>query len=261
MKKIFFAIMGLFLSVNLTVLSADMRFIQVDEVLFDKNNQNSIQRFETLVDEINKQKKVDFVVFSGNNIAKPNEENLKGFINIANKIKVPYYFVLGNKDVNKQKEFGKVEYFKTLKKSLKWYKKIESPNYVFVKNDIIFIVVDGSKEVIPSTMGYFKKEVLNWLKEQLDLYKDKKVVLLQHFPLIPPSNRESYYTFNAKEYLEILSNYDNIKAIVSGHFGINNEQTVNNVVHVSTAKAPQYRIIDILDYETESPLIWSTIKE
>ena len=48
----------------------------------------------------------------------------------------PYYFILGNKDINKQKDFGKNEYFSYLKKHVKTHKKINSPNYVFVKNKI-----------------------------------------------------------------------------------------------------------------------------
>ena len=41
---------------------------------------------------------------------------------------------------------------------------------------------------------------------------------------------------------------------------MNKETTYENILHVSTANFPQYRIVDILDYETEKPVFWSTLK-
>ena len=148
-------------------------------------------------------------------------------------------------------------------KNVRTHKKIKNPNYVFEKKGIAFIVADGSKDVIPTSMGYYKKDVLLWLDEQLDNCEDKeqKVIILQHYPLIPPSNRESYYTFKADEYLRLISEHNNIKAIIAGHFNVNKEETVDKVLHISTKNAPAYRIIDILDYDTETPTFWSTIKE
>ena len=52
-----------------------------------------------------------------------------------------------------------------------------------------------------------------------------------------------------------------MKALVAGHFGVNKEEMVNGILHISTQNAPTYRVIDILDYDTENPTFWSTIKE
>ena len=139
--------------------------------------------------------------------------------------------------------------------------KPESPNYIFEYNDFVFITVDGSKDVIPGTNGFYKESVLSWLEEQLNIYSDKNVIIFQHFPLIPPSNREAYYTFKPEKYLELLSRHKNVKAVISGHFGANSEKTVNGIVHISTAGLPYYRIIDIMDYETQNPVIWAELKE
>ena len=234
-----------------------MRFVQVDSLSFSKNTKPQTLK---IINDINKTRNIDFIVFSGNNIAKPDQNNLKELVKITKDIKTPCYFVLGNKDVNKQKHFGKTEYFNYLQKKVKAHKRIKNPNYVFEKNDIIFIVLDGSKEFIPSSMGYYKSETLTWLDKQLTNNKDKKVIIIQHFPVIPPSKRESRYTYKAEEYLKVLENHNNVKAIFSGHFNVNKEQELNNILHVSTADAPKYRIIDILDYETENPIFWSTIK-
>ena len=70
---------------------------------------------------------------------------------------------------------------------------------------------------------------------------DKKVVILQHYPIVPPSKKETHYTYKADEYLRLLSEYNNVKAVVAGHFNENNEQVVNGVLHISTKEAPKYR--------------------
>ena len=259
MNKLFALLLISLISIN-TVFAKDFRFIQVDGALY---NQKNSKQFENLIQKINSEKNVEFVVFTGNNISKPNTALLEEFLVQTKKLKSPYYIVLGQKDVDKRKNLGKKEYIDILSKNVKTHKKIKSPNYVFEKKGQTFIVVDGSKEIIPTSMGYYKKEVLTWLDEQLDLYTDegKNVIILQHYPIIPPSNKESHYTFKAEEYLKLLSEHNNIQAVIAGHFGVNKEETINGILHISTGNAPIYRIIDILDFDTESPTIWSTIKE
>jgi len=256
----FWAFFITFLMTTLLGYSADMRFIQVDGALYSEKN---AEKFESLISKINLEKNVSFVVFTGNNISRPNKEDLERFLNKVKVLKAPYYIVLGQKDVNKQKGLGKAGYMDLVKKKVKAYRKLKttSPNYLFEKNGIIFIVADGSKEVIPTAMGYYKEDVILWLDDKLDEYKDKKVVILQHYPIVPPSKRETHYTFKADEYLRLLSEHKNVKAVVAGHFGVNNEQEVDGILHISTKNAPVYRVIDILDYDAENPTFWSTIKE
>ena len=259
MKKLF-SLFFMLLFFAASAYASDMKFAQVDGVKFNPDDEVSVERLNSIVKDINKQKDIKFVVFSGNNISKADEEFLKAFIKKANKLKAPYYVVLGNKDVNKQKGFGKVAYTKTLKKHVKCHKKIKQPNYVFERNKNIFIVVDGSKEVITLPNGYYRPEVLSWLDEQLTKYEKKNVVIIQHYPIVPPAQKESYYTFKADEYLKMLAKHNNVKAIVAGHFGVNKEEEFNGIMHISTAEAPQYRVIDVIDYETSNPTYWSTIK-
>lgn len=258
MKKILGVLSFLLITSLSAVFSADMRFIQVDSALYNANNSKP---FEKLVNKINSEKNVEFVVFSGNNISNPSTENLKSFLKKANRLNMPYYIVLGQKDVNLKKDLGKKKYMKIVRLKNRTHTFINSPNYVFSKKGLIFIVADGSKEVLPSSIGYYKEDVILWLDNQLEKYNDKKVVILQHYPIIPPTIKETHYTYKADEYLKLLSEYKNVKAVIAGHFGINKEQEVNGILHVSTKEAPTYRVIDILDYETENPTFWSTIKE
>ena len=126
---------------------------------------------------------------------------------------------------------------------------------------MIFIVADGSKEFLPTPIGYYREDTILWLDDKLDDYKNKNVVIFQHYPIIPPAKRETHYTYKADEYLKLLSEHKNVKAVFAGHFNTNNEKTIDGILHVSTKDAPNYRVVDILDYETENPTFWSTIKD
>lgn len=241
-----------------TCEAKDLRFVQISDVRYSAGNDN--QTFANVIQDVNKQKNVEFVVFTGDNLNKPSVDDLDGFIKEAKKLNCPYYVVIGDKDVNKLKHLSKIEYAKYLKKHIRKYKP-ETPSYTFIKNDIVFIVVDGAKDVIPGTNGYFKEDVLTWLDSELTKNKDKNVIILQHFPIIPPAEKESYYTFKPEEYMKVLIKHNNVKAVISGHFGVNNEQSVRGVSHISTSGIPDYRIIDIMDADTSNPTIWAQLKQ
>ncbi|MBE7710771.1 MAG: hypothetical protein E7Z92_01385 [Cyanobacteria bacterium SIG31] len=260
MKKFLYLLIGIFLTTNLA-FSADMRFIQVDSAMVSSKDEASIGKHKKLIENINKEKNVEFIIFTGDNIAKADSENLDCFLTLNKSLQKPYYVVLGSKDVNKQKHLGKKDYMQMVSKKSKSHKRIKNPNYTIEKKEIVFIILDGSRDVIPSAMGYYKEDTLSWLENQLSYYNDKNVVIIQHFPLIPPAKKESRCTCKPEEYLNLLKNYKNVKAIFAGNFGINSEKLIEDVLHITTTNAPQYRIIDIMDYEKENPTFWSVIKE
>lgn len=256
MKNKIFSVLFMFFALTASAFAEDLRFVQIDGFGYA-----SEQASDKIITEVNKLKDVSFVVFSGNNISKPDKTYLEAFLKDVKKINHPVYIVLGQKDVNKQKGLGKADYMKLVSKNIRTHKKIDSPNYVFEKKGVVFIVLDGSKEVIPTSMGYYKPEVINWLDEQLTLNADKNVVILQHYPIIPPCEKEMKYTAKPENYLKVLAKHKNVKAVVAGHFGVNNEMDVRGVKHISTAEAPVYRVIDIIDCDSKNPEFWSIIKE
>ena len=58
-------LMLFFLISTISAFSADMRFVQVDGVFFNANDKTSVSKLQKMVDDINKQKDVEFVIFSG----------------------------------------------------------------------------------------------------------------------------------------------------------------------------------------------------
>lgn len=208
----------------------------------------SKEALESTIKDINGLKEIDFVAFTGDNIDTANAKDLKLFLQIANKLNVPYYIVIGNHEVFKSQDFDKKEYLKVVRKYSKNCKP-SNPNYVFEKKGIVFLVVDGAKEVIPGPAGYYKKDTLLWLDKTLTKYKNRTVVILQHFPIVEPYYNRSHTTYNIKDYEDILKKHNNVIAIFSGHYHANAETKKDGIYHVSTpslVEAPHnYKVVEI----------------
>ena len=261
MKKlltIFILIIGFIICAPKT-FAENIKFIQVTDSHMAKNSEYSQKVLKATIEDINRQDDVDFVVFTGDNISKPDKADLKAFLAQAKKLKRPFYVIIGDRDVNKRKDLSKKEYAKYVHKTVRRHKP-KTPNYVFERKGVVFVAVDGAKDVIPSRNGYYKDDVLEWLDATLDLNSNKPVVILQHFPIIPPAQKEGYETFKPEKYQEIISKHNNVKAVIAGHFGVNKEETVDGVTYISTAPVPNYRVIDLIDYEKDTPTIWAEIQ-
>ena len=261
MKKFAFVLPVFFLINSLTgaVSAADVKFAQISDSRF--SSENNAELLKNVIEDINRQKSIKFVVFTGDNISSPDKSELEDFLKCAKKLKCPFYIVLGEHDVNKHKNMSKSQYMETVKNNVKKSeRKYAAPNYVFQDSEMVFAAVDGSKDVIPGTNGYYKEETLDKVQKILNDYPRKNMVIFQHFPLIPPSDKETYRTYKPERYLEMIEGRPNVKAVISGHFGVNKETEVNGIRHISTAGLPYYRIIDILDCDTSEPEIWTELK-
>ena len=255
MKKLLILLFINFLLIT-SVQAKNMRFVQITDARFCESNSEILHK---VINDVNQQKNISFVVFTGDNIKNANPNTLCEFLKEVKRLKMPYYIVIGDKDVNKHNDLSKKQYTKILKKKIKHYKP-DLTNYCFEKNGIMFFVADGAKDVIPGTNGYYKDNVIEWLDANIDLYPKHNIIIFQHFPLIPPIEKESYYTFKPEIYLNMLEKHKNVKAVISGHYGVNSEKDINGVKHITTAPIPCYRIFDISNTESDTPDIWAQIK-
>lgn len=259
MKLLFKLNFTFILFVTLLVQSAyasEIKFIQVTDSHFSANagdySQRDVGKSESVlrktIEDINYVPNVDFVVFTGDNIDQANSTDLIKFLKIANKLKYPYYVVIGNHEVFKSQDMEKKEYMRLVCKYSKNCRH-RSPNYVFEKKGIVFLVVDGAKEVIPGPAGYYKKDTLKWLDKQLTKYKNSNVVILQHFPIVAPYYNRTHTTYNAGDYENVLKKHSNVIAIFSGHYHANGETKKDGIYHVSTPSllvgSHDYKIIEI----------------
>lgn len=273
--KILTKIMFLFVtSAMLLTQCADaksVKFIQITDSHFSTNPSTYTQRdvseseksLQNAIKDINTIKGIDFVAFTGDNIDQANAKDLELFLKTANKLNVPYYIVIGNHEVFKSHDFDKKEYLKTVKKFSKSYKP-NKPNYVFEKKGFVFLVVDGAKEVIPGASGYYKKDTLTWLDKTLSKYKNRDVVILQHFPIVEPYYNRSHTTYNIKDYEAVIKKHDNVIAIFSGHYHANAENKKDGIYHVSTpslVEAPHnYKIVEIISKDKKDCQIYTQLR-
>ena len=85
MKK-FLSICFLFLMSAMASQANDLRFVQVTDVRYNSAEDNGT--FAKTIQDINKQKDVKFVVFTGDNINKPDKNDLSAFLKEAKKLKL-----------------------------------------------------------------------------------------------------------------------------------------------------------------------------
>ena len=86
MKKLILSLFVLiFGAVN--TFAAEFRFAQIADAKYSKTNNT----LEKMIQDINKQKDIKFVVFTGDNIEKVSQQNLLDFIKASKKLNKPFY--------------------------------------------------------------------------------------------------------------------------------------------------------------------------
>lgn len=245
-------------------LANTVKFVQLTDVHLKTEEPYRVEVLKAAINTINKEKDISFVMFTGDNIDRPNEKDLAEFVRIANKLRVPYYVVIGNHDVYKNGGLSKKRYIEVIHENNFLYR-FNKPNYVFRKNGYVFIVADGAKEVIPGSVGYFKEDTMKWLEKKLRRYKRSKVVIFQHYPLVPIKDRASHRVYNKDEYLELLDKKDNIVSVIAGHIHTNGEIMRNGVYHITTPSLlndpHSYKVITISTTRGYSPMVYTELKE
>ncbi len=264
MKKNLILTLFSFLLLQSRVSAGEIKFVQVTDAHFIKGNEYRTEVLQQAVKSINKEKDIQFVVFTGDNLDSPKAEYLPAFTRIINKLNVPYYIIIGNHDVFKNNGLSKTHYLEIIRENNLFYR-YRKPNYVFKKDGFVFIAVDGAKEVIPGSIGYYKEDTLKWLEKQLKKYKNNPVIILQHFPLVAQKERPTHAVYQKENYLEILDKYDNIVTIIAGHLHVNSEIMRNGVYHITTptllSEPPVYKIISIVTTKGFSPMVYTELKE
>lgn len=262
-KNIIITLLSLIL-LQTAVCAEAIKFVQVTDTHFRTNDEYRAEVLKETVKSINNEKGLSFAVFTGDNIDSPKAEYVPEFIRIINKLNIPYYIVIGNHDVFRNNGLSKAHYLELIRENNFLYR-YKKPNYVFKKNGFVFIVVDGAKEVVPGSNGYYKEDTLKWLDKQLKKHKNDKVVIFQHFPLIADRTVQSHEVYQKEKYLELIDKYNNIISIIAGHLHTNSEIMRNGVYHITSptllSEKPVYKIINISTTKGVSPMVYTELKE
>lgn len=257
-----------FIAAPLKSAAENIKFVQVADTHITVGSEYSMNVLKSAVEDINNQPDIAFVVFTGDNINSPKEENLRAFVKIVSKLKVPYYIALGNHDVYKSNGLSKVRYFEILRETNLLYPQ-RKPNYEFKKNGFVFLIVDGAKEIIPGAVGYYRNDTLDWVDKQLTKNAKSDVIILQHYPIVYPDGTENrlktHRTYKVEQYQELIDKHNNLLAVISGHFHMNSENMKNGVYHIATPSLiglpNAYKIIDIVTTKDFSPIIYTQLRE
>ncbi len=270
MKKIFLLLFLLLIQISLVsqteakeikfAVLSDTNISLTKGIINDNGLTNSINYLQHAVYDLNKSEN-KFVIFTGNVTDKPDKSNLVIFAKIINKLRKPNYVIIGNQDVAQVSDLSKKEFFRLVNKfSHNRIRKV--PTIKRVGGDFVFIYMDGINQFIPGYAGKFTEGDLIWLNKNLKKYKNKKVVIIQHFPLITNQKTSGFNTINIDNYLRILSKHNNIFAIISGHSKVDEEIFKDGIYHISVPsleESKEYKEFTI-DYNKDRCVLKSKIK-
>lgn len=191
----------------------------------------SIRRLINAVNQANADTS-DSVVFLGNNVSSANKYDTAMFAKIIKRLNKPYYVLVGNRDVNRTKYIDKKEFYRIVNKYSSNRLKT-TPSYK-KQGDLVFVFMSGVNETFSTYKGYYKDKELDFLNDTLSKFKDNKVIIFQHFPVVSAFEDDARKTVKLENYLEVLNRHNNVLAVISGH--MNKEEIAddeNGVKHIN----------------------------
>lgn len=245
---IVFIALIIFLVSDLPSYSRTLKFVQMSDIHYTiKKNDTSYKLLsqtrpllEDAISQINKTKKINFVIITGDGINKPEQDSFDQLSDLLNTLKYPWYFAIGNHDTTTTGEFTKQRLLTSLKEQNKNFK-FDSTYYTFKpKAGFRVIVLDGAKDVGHTSHGRISEPQLCWLDNVLNQSKKDNVLIFLHFPLIPPYDCKGHEIINADEFQEILGKYNMPIAIFTGHYHAAKIRTRGNILHVSSPALATY---------------------
>ena len=245
--NIFLILLGMCFLIQ-SVEAKEMKFIQISNLQFGAD-EKSIENYSTAIKKINKTKNIDFVVFTGGNLAYSDEDLLKEFLKMSKKLKYPYYIQIGPSDCQKNQGITKETYINILNRYSKHHYK--SFDYTVKKDDVILAFVDGSKQYIPTT-GYYRTNTVTWLDKVLTKYENKNVLIFQYFPLYKSDLNINTHVYKPDIYFDVLKKHKNVLAIFSSSVDLKGYDVYNDDILYSTAPSaysntPTYKEIFLSD--------------
>ena len=125
MKKLTLILFILIFTITARVEAKTLTFAQATDIhLTDskeqeqggRNYENSQRALKNFIKSVNKQKDVEFVIFSGDVINESKEQDLHMFFEAIAPIKKPYYILMGNHDVHSMAGMSKDTFLEIVSK-------------------------------------------------------------------------------------------------------------------------------------------------
>lgn len=184
--------------------------------------------------------KPDFVIFGGDQVEGPgkDEKNWQLFIDLAQGLNCPWFFVLGESDVSGKPPADKM---KTYGLDFKGRGNTGSTPYWSTDPMPGVHLVGLDTSVANSSIGELEEDQLKWLKSDLTANRGKFTIVVSHHPLLAPppydggAPWDDYVLPNGADAREVIATSPDVRMVLSGHLYLNKVQLENNVFHVSCA--------------------------
>lgn len=263
-SKIILSILVLIFS-QVATNATTLKFAQISDLHYESNvlrkniNYYSLPILDSVADEINSDKNIEFTLITGDAINKRKFNDAKFIYSHFNEIfERPWYFVFGNHDTGGKIIF-KYKLLNLLREINEFFKNINRDYYIFKpKPDMTFIGINSNYTFLRTPIGHISKKQLKLIDETLN-HSDKNdvIVIFMHHTLLDfPSIHKRHYIKNAQELKEVLKRHSNPILLLGGHYHackIEQEDNIINVETPSLASIPlAYRVINIQNDENKT---------
>ena len=242
------------------VNESSLKFAQVSDVHFMQDAPNttfkmigeSPRLLDDVVKQINEYNHMDFVMFTGDQIDKSFEKELRAFLPHVQKLKFPWYLAFGNHDRCVGGHLTTSVYWDAVRDANPNFKPKKS-YYSFVpKKNYKVIVLDNIIQDEITSNGYIDDEQLKWLKKELDASKNDTVLVFMHVPVVEPFASPNHRMRNGVVLKQLLESYKNPIAVFQGHYHAAKIVQHNNVLYVASPALVSYpnafRVVSVNNY-------------
>lgn len=241
----------------------ELKFAQVSDVHTSNSPDtaykvlsHSKELLKSTIEDLNKIKGLDFVVFTGDMANEPTKELYKDFFTLLQKLNYPSILVLGNHDSSMSGEnpnYMNKEVVYQILRMANPYQNYDNLYFAYSPAKDFRVIVLDTTIGIENSNGMLSEEQLNFLDNEINANQDKVILIFQHHPVVEPFKSEDHKLINAENYLAILKKYEKVPiAIFAGHYHAARIERKGNVIFVATPSLVTYpnafRTVNITNY-------------
>ncbi len=228
--------------------ASSLKFAQISDAHFYTGEDNttfklraeSDKLLDDAIQQVNETPNLNFVMFTGDQIDKSFEKELRAFLPHAQKLIYPWYVTFGNHDTCIGGYLTPEVYLNMVSEA--------NPNFKFKKPYYSFEPQKGYKVIVLDTIirdrltsnGQISAEQLKWLSDELDSAGKDTVLIFTHIPLVEPFESAGHRLLNAKEVRAVVEKHKTPIAVFQGHYHATMIKQFDNVLYVSTPSLVSY---------------------